>query len=251
MIDFGGNFWGKTVKLRARNPNLGSSEVLLNSWVNSTVRWASIFDADYALDITSSNVNDTGAGTGARTATIYGLDKDWNQQTESITLAGQTIVTTTKKYIRVFEIVVDTAGSGFKNAGDIYVVKTGTGGVYTGGVPGTVTGAVIKLLAGENYGLSGMWSAPRGSIYRLEYLLLSARSSAGLANLQHGYPYNNGLVYPRLKLDFTEAGSPSQMPIPGMIIVREKEDLYITGQAAVAGTAIISIDLILSRDGRA
>lgn len=250
MIDFGSNFWGKTVKLRARNPNLGSSEVLFNSWVNSTVRWASLFDAEYALDITSSSANDAAAGTGARTATIYGLDKDWNPQTESITLNGQTIVTTTKKYLRVFEIVIDTIGSGLKNAGDIYVVKTGTGGSYTGGVPGTLTGATIKLLVGESFGLSGMWTAPRGTIYRLDYLILSARSSAGIAILQHGFPTNNGIVYPRLKLDFTDSGSPSQMPIPGMITIKEKEDIYITGQASAAGTAIISIDFILTRDGR-
>lgn len=73
------------------------------------------------MSVSSTNANDTAAGTGARTVLITGLDENYNDVTESIILNGLTGVNTTKQFIRVFKVRVTTAGSGATAAGDIYV----------------------------------------------------------------------------------------------------------------------------------
>lgn len=83
------------------------------------------------LKISSSSTDDASAGTGARTVTIVGLDGNYDQVTETVTLNGQTAVNTTNSYLYVNQFYVATAGSGGANAGNI---NAGTG-VVTAGVP--------------------------------------------------------------------------------------------------------------------
>lgn len=83
------------------------------------------------LKVSSSDANDTSAGTGARTVFIKGLDGDYNEVSETVTLNGQTAVNTTNSYLYVNHFYVATVGSGGSNAGNI---NAGTG-VVTAGVP--------------------------------------------------------------------------------------------------------------------
>lgn len=71
------------------------------------------------LSIVSSSVNDTSAGTGALTIKIYGLDGNYAEITETVTLNGTTPVTTTQTFWRVDTAEVIAAGSGGFNAGQI------------------------------------------------------------------------------------------------------------------------------------
>ena len=106
------------------------------------------------MTVSSSDTNDTSAGTGARTVQISGLDGDYNEISETITLNGQTAVTTSNSFLRVNRGLVLTAGSGGANAGIIYV---GTGTV-TAGVPvnkyTTINGD------GTNQSLQAFWTVP-------------------------------------------------------------------------------------------
>tara|TARA_R100000005_G_C4929909_1_gene159391 strand:+ start:28 stop:798 length:771 start_codon:yes stop_codon:yes gene_type:complete len=108
------------------------------------------------MTVSSSDANDTSAGTGARTVQIFGLDGSYNEVSETIILNGQTAVTTTNSYLRVNRALVLTAGSGGANAGVIYV---GTGTV-TAGVPAnkytTINGD------GTNQSLQAFWTVPAG-----------------------------------------------------------------------------------------
>lgn len=247
MPSFASNFQGPLVKLRARNSALPTTESNLNA-LNTILVVQSVQLAGGAkLDITSSSASDASAGTGARTIEIYGLAPDYTFQSEILTLNGNTIVQSAKSYIRVFEIAVITAGSGLTNVGDIYVVKTGTGGTYTAGIPGTLTSAFIKAIAGDNFGLSGLWTTPAGTTYSLISLALSSRGQAGTVKLKHGY-FDNGLTYPQLKIDFTPADPVAvSYPVP-LITIGEKEDFYFTGLAATAG-AFVSCEAIFVKQG--
>ena len=106
------------------------------------------------MTVSSSNTNDTSAGTGARTVLISGLDGDYNEISETITLNGQTAVTTTNSFLRVNRAIVLTAGSGGANAGIIYV---GTGTVTTG-VPANVYTTING--DGTNQSLQAFWTVP-------------------------------------------------------------------------------------------
>lgn len=124
------------------------------------------------LKVSSSSTADTSAGTGARTVLISGLDGDYNEISETVTLNGQTAVNTTNSFLRVFRMVVKTAGTGAQNAGIIYA---GTGTV-TAGVPANVYGAIA---IGDNQTLMAIWTVPAGYT---AYLLQSNTTVATAQN---------------------------------------------------------------------
>ena len=64
-----------------------------------------------ALEIVSSDANDTAAGTGARTVTIIGLDSTWAEVTQTVSMNGTTAVALGTNLIRVYEMYVATSGS--------------------------------------------------------------------------------------------------------------------------------------------
>ena len=123
------------------------------------------------MKVSSSSANDTSAGTGARTVTVSGLDSDYNEAEETVSLNGQTEVLTTTSFIRVYRAFVETAGSGGTAAGDIYV---GTGTV-TAGVPATV---YAKITLGQNQTLMSVWTVPAG----YTAYMLRANLSSSTAN---------------------------------------------------------------------
>lgn len=107
------------------------------------------------MNVSSSSVDDTSAGTGARTIVLQGLDANYNEISETVTLNGQTTVASTKEFLRVNYITVATTGSGKANAGIIYVGA----GVNTAGVPATVYGAVYT---GFNASTTACYTIPAG-----------------------------------------------------------------------------------------
>jgi hypothetical protein len=107
------------------------------------------------MKVSSSSSDDTALGTGARTVSVQGLDQDYNEVSETVTLAGQTAVLTNITFIRVFRVFVITAGSTNTAQGNIYV---GTGTV-TAGVPATV---YAEIPVGENQTLMAIWTVPAG-----------------------------------------------------------------------------------------
>lgn len=107
------------------------------------------------MKVSSSSASDTADGTGARTVFVAGLDANYNEISETVTLTGQTSVNTTQLFLRVFRSYVVTAGSGGTAAGTLYI---GTGTV-TSGVPATIY-AVIDV--GDNQTNMAMWTVPAG-----------------------------------------------------------------------------------------
>ena len=107
------------------------------------------------MKVSSSSANDTAAGTGARTIFVQGLDGDYNEAEEIVTLNGQTAVNTTTSFLRVNRAYVLTAGSGGTAAGNIYVGV----GTVTAGVPATI---YAQITLGENQTLMGLWTVPAG-----------------------------------------------------------------------------------------
>jgi len=124
------------------------------------------------MKISSSNANDAAAGTGARTISISGLDANYNEISETVTLNGQTEVNTVNSYLRITRMFVVTAGSGETAAGTIYA---GTGTV-TAGVPATVYGVIVL---NANQTQMAFWTVPAGyTLYLMGTFFTSANSTA-------------------------------------------------------------------------
>ena len=124
----------------------------------------SYLSAATVLTVSSSSTNDTSAGTGARTVELFGLDGDYNEISEVVTLNGQTAVNTTQSYLRINRMIVRSAGSGGANAGIIYA---GTGTVTTG-VPANIYATING--DGTNQTLMALWTIPAGYTgYLMQY----------------------------------------------------------------------------------
>jgi len=108
------------------------------------------------LKVSSTSVNDVmTTGTGAHTVTLYGLDANWDEISDTVELNGQTAVNTSKEFLRHYRNTVETAGTLETADGDIYVGD----GAVAGGVPATV---YSKIQQGNNQTLMAMISVPRG-----------------------------------------------------------------------------------------
>lgn len=129
------------------------------------------------MTVSSTNANDTSAGTGARTVVVQGLDANYNEVTEVVTLNGQTAVTMAASLLRVNYAYVATAGSGNSAAGDIYI---GTG-VVTAGVPAT-TYNIIKF--DYNDTITGSYTVPAGYTAYVSQGLFSAGQASGSTQVQ-------------------------------------------------------------------
>ena len=112
------------------NPDVNGTEETVWSEGGNYV-W---LDNAVTVFVSSSSANDTDGGTGANTITIQGLDEDYNEIEESITLNGQTQVATQLSYLRVYRAFVTLAGSSGTSGGTIYLGSSGA----TAGVPNTV-----------------------------------------------------------------------------------------------------------------
>lgn len=73
------------------------------------------------LKVSSTDADDTAAGDGARTLELFGLGGNYVQQSEIITLNGQSSVATAEKYLRVYRAIVRSAGSSGWNQGTLNV----------------------------------------------------------------------------------------------------------------------------------
>ena len=107
------------------------------------------------LKVSSSSTDDAAAGTGARTVQLYGLDANYNEINEIVTLNGQTAVNSVNSFLRINRMVIRSAGSSGTNAGVAYA---GTGTV-TSGVPANKYATVA---GGDGQSLMALWTVPAG-----------------------------------------------------------------------------------------
>ena len=147
--------------------------------------------------IVSSDVADNSAGTGARTLYVSGLNGDYNEVEETVSLNGTTPVNTANSYFIVHRMRVLTAGTGGTAAGTITSTSNGTGTptfpsieiganqtqfcVYQ--VPAGMTLYLWNFMGSISGGTTGeidLYQKPFGGVYNLtgEIRLNSAASSS-------------------------------------------------------------------------
>lgn len=197
--------------------------------------------------ISSSSANDTAAGTGARTATVYGLDADFEQISVTVSLNGQTGVQLNGalNWYRVNRIIVNTAGSVGANAGVLYV---GTEATPSGGVPATKYATVA---IGDNQTLMCLWTVPVGYTAYLHQKDVSASSSAGKFAIFTLVSRPNGGVF-NVRDRVTLANNSTTIPYWNPIIFTEKTDIEVRAIADSSGgtiTASATLDMTYIKNG--
>lgn len=180
------------------------------------------------MKVSSTSANDTSNGTGARTIVVSGLNQNYDEVSETVTLNGQNAVLTANTFIRVFRSYVVLAGSGNTAEGTIYI---GTGTV-TAGVPATV---YAEIVIGENQTLMAIWTVPAGYTLYINQGIFSAASNNAAQYILGKFmirPF--GSVF-RNAADLTANSNviPYNFEIP--LAVPEKSDIEARG-IALAGT---------------
>lgn len=173
------------------------------------------------MKVSSSNINDTSVGTGARTIRVIGLNSLYNEIEEDVTLNGQTEVLTSNTFIRVYRAFVLTAGSSNTAQGDIYI---GTGTV-TAGVPATV---YAKITQGENQTLMALWTVPANYsffLYQVDFTSAISLANTYSTTRLKFRPFNS--VFRTLYINQLQSGTHvNDIVIPQFI--SEKSDIECT-----------------------
>lgn len=102
-----------------------------------------------ACTIVSTSSTDGNTLAGAWTVTVYGLDSNWAEISETVTMNGTTPVALTNNYIRLYRAVVMTAGSNETNTGVITVTGGGNIGIHIAIGEGQTQQAIYTVPAGK------------------------------------------------------------------------------------------------------
>lgn len=214
----------KTLFKFGNNPDTNGT--LETVWSHSTLYVYP--SAATAMKVSSTSANDNAAGTGAHTVLVAGLDANYNEISEIVTLTGQTPVLTTAVFLRVFRAYVVTAGVSNTAAGTIYIGD----GVVTAGVPASV---YAEIPFGENQTLMAMWTVPAGYTFYMYRGTFSAAS-----NNAAQYVLGKFMVRPfggvfRNAADVTANSSVIQYDFEMPLAIPEKADIEAR-VIALAGT---------------
>ena len=195
------------------------------------------------LYISSSSTADDAAGTGARTATVSGLDADWNEVSVTVDLDGRNAVQLgdASNWIRVFRVTVDTAGTGGQNAGVLYVGDSAT---PTLGVP---TNKYATVAIGDNQTLMALWTVPAGYtayLYQTDITVATTQNNKYCTVTVVARPYG-GVFQVKDKFVKAESSHKQEYQIP--LKFEEKTDIEVRaiGDSSGANIAISAgLDLI-------
>lgn len=163
----------RSVSIFGFNKDVDSSEVTI--WPLPSVR--PLPSTALNMSVSSSSTSDLPTGTGAHTVLIQGLDANYNEISETVTLNGQTAVPTIQAFLRVNYAIVTTAGSSNSALGNIYIGS----GTVTAGVPAVVY-QIIKF--NYNASLTGSYTVPAGYTAYVSQGLFSAGQPGGNAQVE-------------------------------------------------------------------
>ena len=192
------------------------------------------------VKVSSTSTLDTSGGTGARTITINGLDADYNEISEVVTMNGQTAVNTVNLYRRVNFASVTTVGSTLSAQGDIFFGV----GTVTAGVPATVFN-LIKF--DYNNTITGHYTVPAGYTAYLVQGNFSAGQDTGTTGVRGRLLTIDSTGIRRTAAVVTVNNSSIEYPFEFPIAIPEKSDIEATatGQSANNQASILFVLLLV------
>lgn len=143
-----GNIIGQeTLNKFGHNPVVGATMEDIQSEGGTLV----FLQSPELITFVSNNVADTNGGAGANSLEVFGSDENFTEITEIINLSGTTPVNTTKEYLRVWRLKVNSVG--------VY------GGTNIGGITGTaaISGTTqITIIATQGQSHTTHYTVPAG-----------------------------------------------------------------------------------------
>src|SRR5574343_828856 len=162
----------KVISIYGRNPDIDIADGFETVWNGGGIYTGTNATAAEKVEIFSSSAED-GAGTltGALTIKVSGLDENWDEQEETVTLNGTGVVETVGTYIRMSYAETLTAGSTGSNVGTITARQTTT-----------TSNVFFNMPATYNHTAVGSYSIPAGYTGYLRHWHASIISKASSAS---------------------------------------------------------------------
>ncbi len=177
------------------------------------------------LQVSSDDADDTSAGAGARTVKLTGLDVNYKPLEETVTLNGTTQVATAEEFLRIYRIMVITAGASGWNEGTVYA---GTGSP-TAGKPAVVYASVAPMI---NQTLDAQYTVEAG--HHIHITRFEMESSISKAITAHLFVRPEGEVFQAKNImSFTSGAVVQEFDMP--IIIRSKSDVEVRAKATGGG----------------
>jgi len=218
-----------------RNPNVGGVPETI--WEQGGVyTYLTVASTIYVY---GADAQDGADGTGALTVTVQGLDADYNEIDETLTVDG---AVSTKSFLRVYRAFVASAGSLQTNKGDI-IISTGASGT------GTVLAKIATIGTGTVYGQGqtnlALYTIPAGKTGFLTNwnVGVGAYNDSVTASL-YTREVGNGLIFrTRDIMDVPGGIHPRIYQVP--FTLPEKTDIEVRAIASTGTTMSSTFDIIL------
>lgn len=224
-----------------RNSDIDTATVPEWIWENGGVYTGFPTGAAETIEVFSSDANDTAAGSGARTVTLFGLDENFDQITETVTLNGATGVTTTNAFSRLHSAFVATSG----NSNQAFNVGTITFRHST-----TTANVFLTIQPGRNQSNAAVYTIPAG--FRGIKLNLSIEVDRSTASTVTGYVWVREFgKSPRYRRPFTASNSSNFYEEPyGGLVYPEKTDIGVVVTSCSANNTAVqaNFDIVLIPD---
>jgi len=120
------------------------------------------------LSVVSTSIADDSGSTGANSVIIYGVDANWDTQTEVVTLDGTTPVITSGTWLGVNRMAIYLAGTGQTNAGVISATATGGGSTLQAQMP-----------IGEGTTQQSIYFVANNHQYLADFLAINSEKTSG------------------------------------------------------------------------
>jgi len=147
--------------------------------------WDAIDSASGTVTASSSSAQDNPSGTGIATIQIYGINADTGEdQNEVLIMNGQTAISSTLSYKRVFRIICRTSGSASTTDKNIGIIYVGTGAISTG--KPAVVWALVPV--GRNQTLQAVWTVPAGKTFSMTDASFSVGGAKGAEGVMYVRP---------------------------------------------------------------
>lgn len=229
----------KLVYKYGRNPNLDGIDVFESLWEGGGIYTGFDVIEAQTVDVISTDANDTLLGTGARSITLYGLDGDYLEVSETLEMNGTAGVTSTIEFIRCDRAKVESAGSAGYNEGTIDVTQTTSGIKFA------------SLSIGYNSTMIAAYTIPAGKTGYVDRLFatFSGGKKAAYANIRLGIRLHGKvfLVDGEAALH-SEGSSAVNMDFAYPKRLPEKTDIHIVAASSETNVAISGAFDILLED---
>ena len=181
------------------------------------------------------NVNDTSAGTGARSVIIQGLDENWEVVTEEVDTAGASASSaTTTTFIRVFRAYVEDTGTySGTNVGNVTIETTGGTTLVTipAGLGQTETSA-YTIPAGKTGYLTNFNATVDAN--KACDIIMWRRERADIVTA----PFSSN----RQVSGFTQLVGSAERRFGSYIVFPEKTDIWVTATTGSGANASVQAD---------